>query len=112
MVVVTVEAMGRPADVAGWKRQWRRIQERVVVSNSEWPLGRVMSTAVGRPCGETEMRTPTLPVMRRFRMAEGYGGRGAATDLQLTIDDLQFEEVAAGRGSAADLQLTIDDLQF
>ena len=86
MVVVTVEAMGRPADVAGWKRQWRRIQERVVVSNSEWPLGRVMSTAVGRPCGETEMRTPTLPVMRCFRMAEGYGGRGAATDLQITID--------------------------
>ena len=71
MVVVTVEAMGWPADVAGWKRQWRRIQERVVVSNSECPLGRVMSTAVGRPCGETEIRTPTLPVMRRFRMAEG-----------------------------------------
>ena len=70
-MVVTEEAMARPPDVAGWKRQWRRIHERVVESNSACPLERVISTAEGVPWAETAMRTPTLPVMRRRRKDSG-----------------------------------------
>ncbi len=79
--------MARPPDVAGWKRQWRRIHERVVESNSACPLERVTSTAEGSPWAETAMRTPTLPVIRRRRRDSGYGGRGECTmyDVRCTI---------------------------